>query len=392
MSDRTALRFPSGARVLHVGPHKTGTTSLQRAFHSRRGEVGVQGVHYAGSTSQPLQPVLALLARENDRRPSGAPDSDRPWRRLVKEVRRQGDKTVLVSSEFLADARESAMQVAVRELGGDDPWVMISLRPLARILPSQWQQYVQNGLKTGYEKWLRAMLKYPDSTTLTPSFWWRHRHDALVARWADLVGPERVVVIIADETRPDQLLRDTEALFSLRPGTLVVPEAANRSLTLPEIEIIRSFNRHFAASGLPRSVHRHAMRFGTARHLQQRTPAEDEPRLTTPRWAVKSATRIGGEMAESIAASGVHVVGDLDALSAMPSSGVREKGEPRPEVIVPVELAATALMGMVHASGLPEVVGHGKVVETVGTQPVPTVGFARAAWRRARDRVRRAWS
>lgn len=389
MTSRTDLRFPRGARVLHVGPHKTGTTSLQRAFHAERDAVAAQGVHYAGSTSQPIDEVLSLLARENPRPPADAPASDRPWRRLVREVEEAGDRTVLVSSEFFADARESAIETAVRELGGDDPWVLITLRPLAKILPSQWQQYVQNGMRTAYGRWLKAMLREADTTTLSPSFWWRHRHDELVARWAKVVGPERIVVLVLDESTPDQLLRDVEAMLSLRAGTLEVPASDNRSLTLPEIELIRQFNKQFAASGLPKSVHHHAMRFGTARYLQQRTPRPGEPRLTTPYWAAQAATERGAAMAEAIAASGVHVVGDLDALSVMPSTGVRAKGEPPPKVTLRPELGAAALMGMVHASGLPEVVGEGKVREPEGALPVPTVGFARAAWRRARDRVRR---
>lgn len=388
MTLRSDFRFPRGARVLHIGPHKTGTTSLQRAFHASRDAVSAQGVHYAGSTSQPIDEVLSLLGRENPKPPHGAPDSDRPWRNLVREVRDE-PRTVLVSSEFLADARPAAMRAAVDELADGSAFVLVTLRPLPLILPSQWQQYVQNGLKTGYEKWLKAMLRTPESTTLTPSFWWRHRHDELINRWAELVGPDRVVVVVLDPVEPLQLLRDAEGLFSLEPHTLPAPVTHNRSLTLPEIELIRQFNRQFAKSGLPRSVHHHAIRFGAARYLQQRTPRPDEPRLTTPRWAARTAARLGGQMAESIAASGVHVIGDLSTLSQVPTTGVRRKGEGRPKVTVPPELGAAALMGLVHSSGLPEVVGDGRVEGIVGAQPVPTVGFAKAVWRRAVARARR---
>ncbi|MEJ7756576.1 MAG: hypothetical protein WKF83_09890 [Nocardioidaceae bacterium] len=30
------LLLPKGTRLLHIGPHKTGTTSLQGAFHNNR--------------------------------------------------------------------------------------------------------------------------------------------------------------------------------------------------------------------------------------------------------------------------------------------------------------------------------------------------------------------
>ena len=128
--------------------------------------------------------------------------------------------------------------------------------------------------------------------------------------------------------------------------------------------------------------------FEVARYLQQRTPRPKEPRLTTPRWAAEAAVELGARMADSIAASGVHVVGDLAALSAMPASGIRARGERPPKVTLRPELGASALMGLVHASGMPEVVGDGKADEPDGAQPVPTVGFARAAWRRVRERVR----
>ncbi len=387
---RSDFQFPAGSSVLHVGPHKTGTTSLQRAFHAGRNAAAGQGVHYAGPHSQPMDEVLAMLARENPQEPSGAPDTDKAWRQLVKEVQAHSGERILVSSEFLADARPDAMRVAIDDLGNGRPHVLVTLRSLPRIMPSQWQQYVQNGLKTGYGRWLRAMLRDADETTLTPSFWWRHRHDLLVRRWSDAVGADRVVVVVVDETDRDQLLRDAEGLFALREGTLATPEAENRSLTWAEIELVRHFNRQFAAADLPPSVYHHAMRFGAVRYLQQRQPAPTEARLTTPVWAAEAAAEMGASMATSIAASGVRVIGDLDQLAAMPTSGLHTKGHRSPVRLTP-EVGATALMGLVHASALPEVVGQGRIPDAmVGARRVPTSGFLRAFWRRTWDRLRGA--
>jgi hypothetical protein len=36
--------------------------------------------------------------------------------------------------------------------------VVVTLRPLARILPSQWQQYLQNGYCMPYLEWLDGIL------------------------------------------------------------------------------------------------------------------------------------------------------------------------------------------------------------------------------------------
>jgi hypothetical protein len=52
-----------------------------------------------------------------------------------------------MSIEFFVDAEDSALRRVVEDLGGRRVIVVATLRPLARVLPSQWQQYVQNGLR-----------------------------------------------------------------------------------------------------------------------------------------------------------------------------------------------------------------------------------------------------
>ncbi|GGT08343.1 hypothetical protein [Streptomyces chromofuscus] len=42
-------------------------------------------------------------------------------------------------------------------------------------MPSQWQQYVQNGLRMGYGDWLEHMPRKPPYEKPNPTFWPRHR-------------------------------------------------------------------------------------------------------------------------------------------------------------------------------------------------------------------------
>ena len=51
-----ALRLPDGSRLLHIGPHKTGTTTVQAALHQSRAALAEHGVHLAGSNAHPIQP------------------------------------------------------------------------------------------------------------------------------------------------------------------------------------------------------------------------------------------------------------------------------------------------------------------------------------------------
>ena len=78
--------------------------------------------------------------------------------------------------KFEADD-ETARRV-IEDLGGPDVHVVVTLRSLIRILPSQWQQYLQNGYQFPYLEWLEGILSEPPRTP-TPGFWRRHRHDAL---------------------------------------------------------------------------------------------------------------------------------------------------------------------------------------------------------------------
>ena len=347
-----SLLLPEGARLLHIGPHKTGTTSLQSAFHVRRAEAAAQGVHYAGPNRQPMQAAHAITGKPSPYADGKTPPRSR-WRDLVREVHGAGPKRVVISSEGFADADDDGIRTVVTDLGADRLHVIVTLRPLASILPSQWQQYVQGGMTLAYDEWLDLMFNQPQGK-VSPSFWVRHRHEALVNRWADAAGGSNVTVIVADDLDRDRQLRLFEQLTGLREGTLV-PETnlSNRSLTLPEIETVRAFNLAFRAEGLGTQLHTKVMRFGAAEHLKRRTPGADEPRIETPAWALERATEVAREIVEGIHASGVRVIGDLDSLAAPASAGVAKA--PKGAAIIDAtwaEVGAEAAVGILLASGL----------------------------------------
>ena len=340
------LLLPAGTRLLHIGPHKTGTTALQAAFHLARDRAAAQGVHYASYGRQPVTAVMAVLGRAGTRSATGRPPNMRHWRWLVGEIRRSSAQRAMLSSEFFADAEPDAIRRVVEDLEPSRMHVVVTLRPLARIIPSQWQQYVQNRLTLSFEEWLEAILNQPRGT-VTPTFWGRHRHDELVARWADVVGPANVTVIALDETDRQMLFRVFEGLLGLESGTLVAdPDLANRSLSLAEIEVIRAFNAAYRAAELPTSLYDRILHTGAAALLVRRVPEAREGTLELPHWASAPIRRISEEMVESIGRSGVRVIGDLQSLTWVPVGAV----DP-PAMEVTADVAATAMMGVLVASG-----------------------------------------
>jgi len=336
--------LPPGTRLLHIGPHKTGTTTMQAAFHQSREALAEQGVHYAGKRAHSMAAAMASL---NKALPTVSAAPTARWDQLVAEVLASTADQVVVSSEFYSDAPPDRVRAIIDDLGRDRVHVVVTLRSLHRIMPSQWQQYMQNRFVISYQDWLEEMLVNTEHTTVTPTFWNRHRHDRLIRLWADEVGTDRLTVIVVDEQDKAMLATAFEQLLSVRPGTLRSAETANRSLTFTEVELLREFNRRWHEHGWTDADYTRLVRFGAARHLQQRTPGTDEQRLLTPQWAVDRALEVQREMAASITAMGVRVIGDLDSL-ADPAL-VKDVGVNDPVTRVPADVAARLAAGLVRS-------------------------------------------
>jgi hypothetical protein len=313
------LAIPPGGCLLHIGFDKTGTTSLQGAFHTDRERLRGLGVIYPGTERYHKSATIAVTeARGNT---GDDPVTMADWRDLVSEVRAAHNERVFVSSEWLCRATDKQARRVVRGLGGKRVHIVATLRPLTKILPSAWQQYVKDGFTGDYESWLRGMLLEPPYSAPTPWFWIRHRHDVVLARWAALVGPENVTAIIVDGKDPDRLLRQFESLLALPQETLNAKPAGRRnaSLTWPEVELLRRVNMAFRERGLPDELYADAVRSGMLPKLADARATLSAPvPIRTPRWALERAAEVGAAAAAAIEASGVRVLGDLASLGEAP--------------------------------------------------------------------------
>jgi hypothetical protein len=216
----------------------------------------------------------------------------------------------------------------------------------------------------------------------TPSFWQRNHHDVLVQRWASIVGPENVTVVVLDEADRGFLLRTFEELLGLPAGLLaVVPTGENRSLTLGEIELLRQVNIEFRRRNWSDALYKKVVRDGFGAQMQTRTPSADELRITTPRWARERAAEIGAAAAKNLAASGVRIVGDVWTLGRP-----AEAEEPDETAVVvqgvAVGAAREAVVGTIVSSGL--------LTTSAQVESTPAIDLLRVVLRRCWRRVRRA--
>jgi hypothetical protein len=382
------LTLPLGSLLLHIGPHKTGTTAIQASLHDARDALVRQRVRLAGSGRHPVSAVVSVTGKPG--MIGEAPPDQARWRALVRQMRRPGPARRVLSSEFLADCDADQAGGVVSDLG-PDTHVVATLRPLHAILPSQWQQYVQNGLRTSYDRWLELMLDRPPGSPPTTSFWRRHRHDELIARWAGILGPERTTVVVLDPTDRSMLLRSFERLLALDDGTLQPSgEAlANRSLTWGEAETLRAMNRMYKAGGMPPQTYSRLIRHAAILHMKaDRPPGPTEARITTPQWAAQRATALSAEYAEVIAGLGVRVIGDLDLLAAPPDPAGLRRGPP-PPARLPIEAAAIGLVSMVDASGAADRVHGPRPPGRPAVSPLPPASRRQRRGRSLLARLRR---
>ncbi|MFL6070398.1 MAG: hypothetical protein ACJ72Y_03845 [Actinomycetes bacterium] len=301
--------------VLHIGPRKTATTSVQGAFASMRQPLRELGVVYPGEGKQHFQPINRFIGRRQMWETDLQVDVvERPWRQALREI---GDAPYgVISTEVLSQARREHVQRIVDSAPERTPVVVITYRLFEDLLSSTWQQLVKEGLRDPLDEWSRtAAVAHPERSQ--DPFPRILDLATLVDLWGGVVGTENVVVILIDPSQPQAVFNAFEEVLSIPQGFLV-PEgdaAQKRSFTAEEAELLRQTN-----SLLPRdrdSLTRHrALRRSLASWLDQHPPSVDDSRISLPPDVVKLARERSEEMVRSMRelSGQLRVFGDLDSL------------------------------------------------------------------------------
>jgi hypothetical protein len=310
MSGLDELLLPPGGRLVHIGPHKTGTTAIQAAFHASRALIAAHGVHYAGETIQAYRPALALTGRPGQRG-TGRIAAD-AWERLVAEVEGYGEDRVVMSSESFSSADAAAIERLQRDLGPERVHVVRMLRRYDTLLPSLWQQRVVAGYGRSWEEYAGRILGNPGH-----KFWQRFGFASLTQRFVDVLGPERVTVVVVNERDHDWLLRVMRAMVGLPEDALTHGGTArdvNRSLTWAEADMLRRVNQDFNHRPWSDAALRYYTRFGVKAALKPFAAEGDEgrPQVAAERLpALAEATERHWAALQDL---GVRVVGERDWL------------------------------------------------------------------------------
>ncbi len=344
------LGLKPGGMALHIGVHKTGTTAIQAALANSRPVLDTWAVQYPGEGQAHRLIASSAMGRRLGWRVGGsaAPDPH-AWSDFVKHAQAYRGVTVC-SSEFFAESTDDVAQRIIDQVGRERVHVILTLRNFGRILPSAWQQILKSGYETAYIPWLTHVLTATELDPKAEVFWIRHQHDAVVNRWARIVGPDRMTVVVVDDADRDGIYRNFEHLLGLPDDTLLDHRdaAPNRSMTLAEAELLRQLNVTLGGGKGWRPYSDQVHDGLIKAMIERRVPEPDEARMQTPQWALDRAAELGQAYVNAIRASGVNVVGNLDVLSEH-LQGPESVDEATP-TSMPISAAMTAMLGALDGS------------------------------------------
>lgn len=345
-----SLLLPPGARLVHIGPHKTGSTAIQVALQEAGAGLEPYDVHY--STGRRHRPDKAGWALGVKGRPAG---SKRPpmshWNALVADVAAAGEQRVCISNEDFGRATRPQIRTMVDAFGADRVHVVAVARRLDRYLPSQWQERVKAGDQRTFDDWLHVVLER-DSDEFAwdrQNVWFAHDTAQLVKRWVNVVGADRFTLIVSDEADRQLLPGTFEGLLGLPDGTLRPnPSRSNRGLSWAETELVRAVNVAVAEQGLSRAQRRAFVKQGVLKDMQGRPTPAGPKNPPFPQWAVEPLRALSDRRVEEIRDLGVRVVGDPQAMR-IPDDLEVDAGPTQPPG-VGADIAAAAVLAVMQVA------------------------------------------
>ncbi|HET6309132.1 MAG TPA: hypothetical protein VFG12_18210 [Rhodopila sp.] len=217
--------------VIHVGPHKTGTTYLQHAFTRLRPALAARGVLYPHRWGNgehghyELPPALAS-ARDGNLEPA------------FRQFNQSGAHTVLLSSETFSYATDADVRRLHALLAGEPAIVVFHARRWSELLPSCWRESVKHGSLVTLPEYVLAGLADP---TASPIVDFRHVLDRYAAVFG--FGSIRLASYSAILDAGQDLLAHFCRSFLAWPDPPSIGLGqVNPSLDMVDTEIIRSLN------------------------------------------------------------------------------------------------------------------------------------------------------
>lgn len=220
--------------IIHIGPHKTGTTYLQLGFRALRAELAANGTVFPEfwelAPGNPSHLPLTLALREG---------KTEILARQFADLIAGGAQRILISSEDLSNLDEIGAARLRRLTEGHAVQIVFYLRRWSELIPSSWQENIKQGRSITLPEFLLSHLQRPDSSRLL-------NFDLKLTMFAAIFGPSSLRLIAYNELREKRvdMFQHFAANFLDWADAPVprVPRQANTSRDIKEVELLRTLN------------------------------------------------------------------------------------------------------------------------------------------------------
>ncbi len=218
--------------IVHIGPHKTGTTYLQAVLHTMRDALHPHGVHipaiWNAAPDVPSHMKLVRSIREGDLGTVQAQIADMLANRY---------EYVVISCEALSRL-EPAHIIQLRALLGSAPVTIVYyVRRATERLPSLWQERVKHGYHETLTEFLADHLSRKDKSELWDSL--------MIDRYRDVFGVTNIALIsysFLTDSSIDIARHFFSAMLALSDFEFPPEAHLNVALSDFDVELIRALN------------------------------------------------------------------------------------------------------------------------------------------------------
>ena len=373
---------PTPRTFVHIGLQKTGTSYLQSVFWQSTDALAHQGLAMLPGTKRQTFRVM-LATRERARPGVDGPEVtgalSRLRRSLAAALAEGRADRFLLTEESLAPATAEQARRLVEHLAGTEVHLVLTVRDLARQVPSVWQQKVTARRRYSYDQYLAAVV---DRRRRARDFWASQDLPAVLERWGSAVPAERIHVVTVPPagSDPGLLLERFCAVLGVDPVALDTRVSRrNVSLGLVQTELLRRVNAELGGRLRRREAYRRAGKMYLGKRIlsaQQGTPAR------LPRRLEEWCASVSASHVDAVREGRYDVVGTLEDLLPAPSSFADD-----PQRVSEAEVADAAARAIAAMLASPPKSPRGgpgrRNVPSATPSPPPT------PWARLRRRLRR---
>ncbi|MGB0101839.1 MAG: hypothetical protein WBP61_16295 [Nocardioides sp.] len=345
--------MPEARRLyIHVGLQKTGTSYLQAALLRSRSSLAAQGLDLVPPTKRESFELMVVVRDRYAARRD--PESDRNiLDRFSGQLAAATGSRAIFSQESLAAARPGQIERLLGACGDREVHVLLTVRDLARQLPSAWQEELKAGSTARFGAHLRRLrAQEEEGTGKNP---WIHLDPpAVLERWAAYLPAERlhVVTVPPPGSAPTLLLERFAGVLGVDPGRIEPEERpTNSSLGRVQAEVLRRVNGELPADVHRRYVYSDVVKRSFSTGVLARQTGD---RILVPARHRAWCEGVSERQIAALEAGGYDLVGSPDDLRSTEASFAPEDQAPRPRDIADASVSALATLLTERAGSIAE--------------------------------------